>query len=171
MSVSLPYQGAVPFCEASRISDPQRLMGADFCPELSPSWEMIAPPFCDHESCIFSFLQAIISRQTRTGRDISSALLALYPLSSIQLPLNLDQIACSGRFSSPHLAKRLSRRKILRTLWKVSSLLMISEMTGFGKSTLALSQLLSSHKVSILVFDLKVGIYHTSISNYLKDSN
>ena len=33
----LPYQGAGPFCEASRISDPQRLMGADFCPEWSPS--------------------------------------------------------------------------------------------------------------------------------------
>ena len=97
-------------------------------------------------------------------------LLASFFISPIQLPLNLDQIACSGRFSSPHLAKRLSRKKILRTLWKVSSLLMISEMAGFGKSTLALSQLLSSHKVSILVFDLKVGIYH-SISNYLKDSN
>ena len=82
MGLCSPYLGAGPFCEASHISDPQRMMGADFCPELSPSWEMIAPPFCDHEPCIFSFLQAIISRQTRTGRDISSALLALYPLSS-----------------------------------------------------------------------------------------
>ena len=27
-------------------------------------------------------------------------------ISPIQLPLNLDQIACSGRFSSPHLAKK-----------------------------------------------------------------
>ena len=60
MGLSLPYQGVGPFCEASRISDPQRLMGEDFCPEWSPSWEMIAPPFCDHEACIFSFLQAII---------------------------------------------------------------------------------------------------------------
>ena len=97
-----------------------------------------APPFSDNEACISSF-QAITARPVW---DISSSpLFFLY--ISIQLPLNLDQIACSGRFSSPHLAKRLSRKKILCTVWKVSSLLMIFEMAGLGKSTLALSQLLS----------------------------
>ena len=90
-----------------------------------------SPPFSGYEACI-SFLSSHhrLARRGNTGYILSSS----FFISPIQLPLNLDQIACSGRFSSPHLAKKTQQEENTLCVWKVSSLLMI-----LRKSTLALS--------------------------------
>ena len=106
-------------------------MGADSCPEWSPSWEMSGPlPFVITR--LVSFLQAII-----TAILLSSS----FFISPIQLPLNLDQIACSGRFSSPHLAKKTQQEEnTLHGLTSgVKSLFFANDLCdGFRESTLAL---------------------------------
>ena len=54
-------------------------------------------------------------------------------ISPIQLPLNLDQIACSGRFSSPHLAKKTQQEE--NTLCVKSLFFANDPRDGLRKST------------------------------------